>query len=309
MDFMSNFKIYIVMNEIDYDFSKLHAKNAQHVQWVTDSLAVITDEVAEAQGFGTPWTNFKAKAEVEISYFKPDRTLLDTEDIVTVDSERDSVVSLRRALVKSFYELSLDADIKNAARIVKHAFDEAGDVTRLDYASETSTLTDLIARLRTEPYLSALETLNMSGIPDELEAANKKFNDLYLKRSKEERVRSSADMKLLRKDTDAAFDAMAKAINAFYLVNELTTQDASKRETLQEIIDKLNDILYRFRKTISGSAAGTGTETPEEPTTGSDDTDEPTDPSTGDDTQEPENPDGGDGGDEENPSGPGIPNP
>lgn len=298
-----------MLYEIDYDFSKHAAKNAQHVQWVTDSLAVITDEVAEAQGFGTPWTAFKAKAEVEISYFKPDRTLLDTEDVVTVDSERDSVVSLRRALVKSYYELSLDADIKNAARIVKHAFDEAGDVTRLDYASETSTLTDLIARLRTEPYLSALETLNMSGIPDELEAANKKFNDLYLKRSKEERVRSSADMKLLRKDTDAAFDALAKAINAFYLVNELTTQDASKRETLQEIIDKLNDILYRFRKTISGSAAGTGTETPEEPTTGGDDTDEPTDPSTGDDTQEPENPDGGDGSDEENPSGPGIPNP
>lgn len=94
----------------------------------------------------------------------------------------------------------------------------------------------------------------------------------------------AATLKTLRQKTDDSFETLAKAINALYAANALVAKDEDTEEALGGVIDAVNAVVVRFRKTISGSV-------PTAPDEGGDDSDLPvTEP------DEPTEP----GGDDEN---------
>ena len=275
------------MKEIIYDFSCSKARNAQHVQFATDLLAAIPEETATTQGFAAQRAAFATAATNEQLCFRPDKGYLDTPEIEAADSKRDNLFLLYSHIFQAFADYSPETSKQQAGQTLTFAFREAGQAARLDYASETAVLTDLVGRLRTEPYSAALTTLGFDDAPDELETANDAFNALYLKRAAEEKSRAlGMKMKDLRPLTDAAFVTLAKAINALYAVNEMVTDDAEKRTALGALIDEVNTIVVRFRKTI-GSSASTSSGSEEQP--GELD---PVDPG---ETEEPETPEEGGG--------------
>ena len=186
------------MKEILYNFSKARARNAQHVQFATDVLAAVPEETATAQGFAP--------------FYKH--------------------------LIEAYANYCPDEVKKNAGRTLLFAIQEAGDVAKSDYASETAILSDLSAKLKQEPYAAALAEIGLSDAPTVIAEANDAFNAVYLKRSAEERDRKlGATMKTLRPVTDNAFNELAKAINALYAANELVTKDAEKSAALEKVID------------------------------------------------------------------------
>ena len=251
------------MKEIIYAFSKHNAKNAQHVLFVQDVLAAVPEATATTYGFA------KQRAA-------------------------DNAFYLYKGMADLYMNYGATEEEREAGRVLSFAFRETGVAAEMDYASETATLVDLVAKLRVEPYVSALATLGMSAAPDKLEELNEAFHDVYKLRTVEERDRalSKGSMKTLRPATDQAFDALAKAINAIYAVNELVTNDAETREALGALIDDVNAVVVRFRKVVSGSASGT-TPTPETP--------DPENPSGGEGEPADPNPDGGGGEEVESP--------
>lgn len=282
------------MKEIITDFPKTRAKNAQHVLFVQDVLAAVPEATATTYGFGKQRAAFAAAAGDEVACFKPDKGYLDTPKIEKADKDRDNAFYLYKGMAGLYESFGITEEEREAGRVLSFAFRETGVAAEMDYASETATLVDLVAKLRVEPYVSALATLGMSAAPDKLEELNEAFHDVYKLRTVEERDRalSKGSMKTLRPATDQAFDALAKAINAIYAVNELVTNDEETREALGALIDDVNAVVVRFRKVVSGSASGTTTTTetpdPENPSGGEG---EPTDP----------NPDGGGGEEVESP--------
>lgn len=287
------------MSEIS-NVARGKAKNAQHVQLVTDVSGTTTQEVATEQGFGTQWTNFTACAQTEVEVFKPEKKLATTEQVASEDENRDNSIYLYKIIAKAYADYSADPEKKQAGKDISYAFEQAGDVAKMDYASQTATTSDLVAQLRKEPCLSALEKLNISTAPDEIEAANEAFNEVYKNRSSVERQRAKRDMAAVRKASDAAMDELFKAINALYLVNEMVTKDESKREVLQKIIDQINDLLFRFDKTVNG---GSSMSPGDEGGSGA----EPTTPPEGSDDQNPD--EGGGGSEDEDDAEQGIPHP
>ena len=247
---------------------KSRAKNAQHVQFVTDVLEAVPEDVASQYGYAAQRAAFATAAQEEIACFKPDKGYLDTEKIAAADKKRDDTYLFNKKLIEAYADYCPDADLKEAGKTASFVFKEAGSPTELDYASETATLTDVVGRLRQEPYLSALTKVGLESAPDDIEEANNAFNVLYKARTKEERQRAFASkLKTLRPISDDAFDTLAETINAFYIVNELTTKDEETAEALGTIIDDVNAILVRLRKTINGEAPENPdeTETPETP--------------------------------------------
>ena len=106
-------------------------------------------------------------------------------------------------------------------------------------------------------------TFTVNGLVSE--EANEAFNAIYLQRSAAERDRAfAADMKTLRPATDEAFDSLAYAINALFAVNEMVTNDEGKRTALTKVIDDVNAIVVRFRKTI-GQKSPSGSSSTDEP--------------------------------------------
>ena len=185
------------MKEIIYDFSRSKARNPQHAQFATDALAAIPQDVAEARGFAAQRTAFAAAVANELECFQPDKGYLETSEIVAADQARDKLFLFYKQIIQAYADYQPAADKQKAGSTLAFAFREAGDVPRLDYASETSTLTDLVEKLRQEPYVAA---------PDELEAVNTAFNTIYLKRSAAERDRDA--------DTSAAAARCLEALGS-----------------------------------------------------------------------------------------------
>ena len=147
-----------------------------------------------------------------------------------------------------------------------------------------------------KPVFVDIDPSNCGMDPDKIEAANDAFNEIYAKRAAEDRQRVfSVGMKELRGRADDAFDALAKAINALYLVNEMTTKDEGKSTALAALIDDVNTYVVRLRKTMGGTASSSGTEGEEGGST-------PTDPTNPD----PSEPGGEEPGGEETDSPSGI---
>lgn len=267
------------MKEIIYDFSRQNARNAQHTQFATDALAAIPQDVAEARGFAAQRAAFAAAVANELECFQPDKGYLETSEIAAADRARDQLFYFYKQVIQAYADFQPDADKQKAGSTLAFAFREAGRVAEVDYASETALLTDLVEKLRQEPNVTALAAIGLADAPDELEAANTAFNTIYLKRSAAERDRAQSwSMKTLRPITDDAFNALAKAINALYAVNEMVTDDADVRTALGKVIDDVNAIVIRLKKTIGQSTSGTpsdgsstGTEPTLEPEPGGDD--------------------------------------
>ena len=284
------------MKEIIWSYSRTKAKNAQHVQFVTDVLKVVTEEVATAQGFAEQRAAFASAATDEQARFQPYKSFMDTPEVTNADALRDDTYSFYRFVTKAYADYCPDPDGKSAGQTVWYLFHEAGEATRQDYASETAILTDLVGKMREEPFTAALQTMGMGEAPDKIEAANDAFNEIYAKRAAEDRQRVfSVGMKELRGRADDAFDALAKAINALYLVNEMTTKDEGKSTALAALIDDVNTYVVRLRKTMGGTASSSGTEGEEGSST-------PTDPTNPD----PSEPGGEEPGGEETDSPSGI---
>ena len=207
------------MKEILYNFSKSRARNAQHVQFATDVLAAVPEETATAQGFAPQRTVFASATGDEQDCFQPDRGYLGTEEIEASDGKRDNIFYFYKHLIEAYANYCPDEVKKNAGRTLLFAIQEAGDVAKSDYASETAILSDLSAKLKQET---------------------------------------------LRPVTDDAFNELAKAINALYAANELVTKDAEKSAALEKVIDDVNAIVVRFRKTISTASSASEEEEPAE---------------------------------------------
>lgn len=273
------------MKEIIYDFSKEKATNAQHVQFAKDTLAVIPEEVATEHGFTPQRADYATDVTAEQAGFKPEKSYKDTKKVEAADKWREKVYMFYKQIAKAYADYCPDATKSASGESIMFVFDEAGDVLHADYAAETALMDDVAEKLGQEPYTSALADIGIDNAATDIAEANAAFNAVYQQRSTVERDRAfAATLKTLRQKTDNSFETLAKAINALYAANALVAKDEDTEEALGGVIDAVNAVVVRFRKTISGSV-------PTAPDEGGDDSDLPvTEP------DEPTEP----GGDDEN---------
>ena len=251
--------------EILLNYPRTRAKNARHVQFVTDLREAVPQEMATKYVFTPQWTAVDAATSKEITGFKAEKGYLKTTQIEATDRKRDNTFKLYRGIALLYEAYGVTEEEQQAGQTLAFAFREAGDVTISEYGSETAEITDLVEKFRTEPYVSALATIGLEGAADALEAVNKEFNTVYLERNEEERNRAfSTNMKSLRAASDTAIETLFRTINALYAVNELVTKDEETRTDLGKIINDVNTLIVRFRKTVSGSSS-TGDSEEEEP--------------------------------------------
>lgn len=252
--------------EIQLNYPRTRAKNARHVQFVTDLRKAVPQEMATKYGFTPQWTAVDSATGSEIAGFKAEKGYLKTVQVETTDKKRDSTFKLYRGIALLYEAYGVTEEERQAGQTLAFAFREAGDVTVSEYGSETAEIADLVEKFRTEPYVSALATIGLEGAPDALETANEEFNKIYLERNEEERDRAFAtNMKSLRAASDTAIETLFKTINALYAVNELVTKDEETRTDLGKIINDVNTLIVRFRKTVSGSSSSGDAEGGDEP--------------------------------------------
>ena len=262
------------VKKILVNFPLYETRNAEHYELYSDVFESVPQELAEKYHLTPIYSTCVNLFGIENDCHLRNRGYKDTAAIEAADRKVDELFMVVAQTIETATLMPIEAKAEAGKRLSFYLKPYRNAHT-LPYAQETANIRDFVLKMAEEANAADIETLGLTEMMTLLDEANKSFNALYKGRSGEIRVRSTSDtMKTIRPKVDAAFSQLFDAINGMYIVNELTTKDATTREELGKVIDDINSYLIQLQKTlIRAGVIGGKTEdkdtpdTPEEPVT------------------------------------------
>lgn len=252
------------MKEINLKFPFYLARNAEHYQVHSDILDEATESFADEVGMAGMRENYQAQFDIENDCYLRSRTYESTPEIVSSDKYRISRFNyVSKSIDCQLY--SLDAEKVEAAKKLDAEINKYRKNYVKGYAQRTAAIGDFVLAVREEKNQPYVATLGLESAINDLDEANKDFNELYSSRSSERLQRASAEtMKSIRPKVDDAFIELASTINALYRINNLIEKDSDKEAKLDVVIDAINSHLYQLQLTLSRSKVAAKPEIPDE---------------------------------------------
>ena len=233
-----------------------NARNAEHYQFHSDVLSIVTEEVAAAQKIESLRSEYVALFEKENAAFIQNRAYESTKDVEAKDRERDDLFLYIKQTVDSNLYCPV-ANKKAAAEKLSFAMKPYRSANTKAFAENTAQVTNLVQDLQSEAYAGYVELLGLTEAVAQLQVANNEFNAIYMGRSGEKLVRASNEnMKSIRPKVDTAYRSLASAITALYQVNSLITRSATTEAELGGLIDGVNALIIQLHQTLSLRGAG-----------------------------------------------------
>lgn len=233
-----------------------NARNAEHYQFHSDVLSIVTVEVATAQKIEGLRSEYAALFDKENTAFIQNRAYESTKEVEAKDRVRDELFLYIKQTVDSNLYCPV-ATKKAAAEKLSFAMKPYRSANSKAFAENTAQVTNLVADFQSETYAEYVELLGLTDAVAQLQIANNEFNAIYMGRSGEKLVRASTEnMKSIRPKVDTAYRSLASAINALYQVNSLITRSESTETELGSLIDGINGLIVQLHQTLSLRGAG-----------------------------------------------------
>ena len=233
-----------------------NARNAEHYQFHSDVLSIVTVEVATAQKIEGLRSEYAALFDKENTAFIQNRAYESTKEVEAKDRVRDELFLYIKQTVDSNLYCPV-ATKKAAAEKLSFAMKPYRSANSKAFAENTAQVTNLVADFQSETYAEYVELLGLTDAVAQLKTANNEFNAIYMGRSGEKLVRASTEnMKSIRPKVDTAYRSLASAINALYQVNSLVTRSESTEAELGSLIDGVNGLIVQLHQTLSLRGAG-----------------------------------------------------
>lgn len=244
------------MKEINLKFDLSRARNAEHFQFHTDMLGIITEDFAEKQSIAILRSAYKQLLDIENECYLQNRTYKDTAAVEAADRKRDDLFLYTAQTITTGKLCPIESK-QQAAIELDYLINPYRNAPRLNYASNTAAVSDFIEKIRQSQYTGYVTALGLDEALTALDAANKEFNTTYTGRSAETLSRATSEtMKTIRPRVDAAYKEAASAINALYKVNALVSKDAAKETALGTAIDQANALIIQLQQTLSKAGVG-----------------------------------------------------
>ena len=233
-----------------------NARNAEHYQFHSDVLSIVTVEVATVQKIEGLRSEYAALFDKENTAFIQNRAYESTKEVEAKDRVRDELFLYVKQTVDSNLYCPV-ATKRAAAEKLSFAMKPYRSANSKAFAENTAQVTNLVADFQSETYAEYVELLGLTDAVDQLKTANNEFNAIYMGRSGEKLVRASTEnMKSIRPKVDTAYRSLASAINALYQVNSLVTRSESTEAELGSLIDSVNGLIVQLHQTLSLRGAG-----------------------------------------------------
>lgn len=234
-----------------------NARNAEHYQFHSDVLSIVTVEVATAQKIDGLRSEYAALFEKENTAFIQNRAYESTKEVEVKDRVRDDLFLYIKQTVDSNLYCPV-ATKKAAAEKLAYVMKPYRSANSKAFAENTAQVTNLVADFQSEANAGYVELLGLTEAVAQLKTANNEFNAVYMGRSGEKLVRASTEnMKSIRPKVDTAFRSLSSAINALYQVNSLITRSDATETELGGLIDGVNALIVQLHQTLSLRGAGT----------------------------------------------------
>ena len=223
--------------------------NGAHFLFMTNILERAEANEKVMAKAGNQVTNLKTAMAKEDEYLKLSTKSLITDDIATADAERDTLYSSYKATVGSFLKLP-SADMAKAAKVLNQHLKDYAISPRMQLDRETGLLVNLITDLEGK-YKAEVELLSLTSLVSHLKAANERLRSLTGERTDERTSNVVGALKAARKETNDAYRALVKMINALALVEG----DAD----YATFIDYVNTEIVHYKREVLGQTASAST--------------------------------------------------
>ena len=243
-----------------------NARNAEHFQFHANVLTFATSALAVELKIETLQKTYADLFKREDDLYMQTRAYEETQAMNEKDRERDDLfIYIKQVVAAMLY--SPVPEKKIAAQKIEFQMRPYKDAASKPAAENTAQVTNCLQVLESDANTAYITALGLTDVLPLLKQANNEFNELYVNRSDVKLGRVSNDnLKSVRSQTDEAYRAMVKAINALWLVNETITHDAAQAAKLGGLIDNINALIVQFSETLSRRKAGTKPNIPVDPT-------------------------------------------
>jgi len=222
-----------------------HMPNGAHYLFALDVLnkakanAKIAERAAAAVGV------LEKKVAAEDEALQLSRKSLKTDEIKSLDGTRDSMYSYYRKGVKAFLGAPLDDVVEAAKELDQHMTDYAIN-PQMQLDKETGMMLNFTADL-TGKYAEQVAKLGLTMYVTAMKEANDKLHELTTERTDERALQVAGALKSARSETDEAYRALVKLVNALYIVEYDAAYD--------EFINYVNAEIKHYKEEVLSSSS------------------------------------------------------
>ena len=229
-------------------------RNSEFVQFIKNILSIVSSHDPEVLNVKNVYDELSALGTQISELYRPETGSDITQEIQELDERRDRAFTGIYRFVDAF-SYHYDPDKKAAAqRLYDAILLFGGGIARLNYQAETSTIDGILNKFRTESDLAEAVT-KLEGLSDwlnELEEANKLFDEAYLRRVKEEAAKPEVKMADLRKEIIGVYRALLQHLEANAIVSGSEVYNQVAKE-INEVIEKYNRVVESRTSSTSGT--------------------------------------------------------
>ncbi|UAY52888.1 DUF6261 family protein [Ferruginibacter albus] len=247
------------MSIISIDITKL--RNSEFLQFSKDLLEIIKQNDPATLKVTEQYNSFNnITTEIDGLFKTPTGSAL-TQDITDLDIRRDNAITGINTVIQAL-SYHFNSDKAAAANLLAfHLKNYGAGIAKENYQSETAIIDNITADWSTKPDLAAaINTLKLNEWADELSAANKAFNELYIDRTKELAAVNPDTIKIKRLEAVQLYYALRDVIDAWYTINKGAAP-------FDKVTQECNALIDQYNTLIAGRKAGTTDNTAPETST------------------------------------------
>ena len=214
---------------------------------------IVTQNQQLVSALSTVWTAFTAAYDAFDDAYAQARKWAQTEDIETLDTERDKALSAFNAALKSM-QSSPNAQKQTAARLLMFIREKYTLNASDEYMKETTAIAQMIQEM--EENLQAEQALSTTGLDDwfqDLKAKNAAFLAKMNERTEAQAGQQKGIVREKRLAAEAAYKNVVKLLNAAAIMEIPADLDYNP------VIDRLNAEVEHYRQILARKGTSTGT--------------------------------------------------
>jgi hypothetical protein len=228
-------------------------RNGEHFQVHFDIVFLLKDKIMVYAMLIEYWNEYLEIFNIEEEIFQSHLEADETLEIGRLNALRN-VLSRKLNVGVDAGMLSDDPEVRASAEMAQHVLKNYKYIYLKPYMENTALTDKTVDDCRNPQYAPHIARLGLTSTVDEVADVNKKFDNLYVKRSLALYDKKKlGKMVTIRPKVDAKLKTLVNGINVLYAYNELGEKDPAMHESLTEIINAINacinqaEIVYHRR--------------------------------------------------------------
>jgi len=227
-------------------------RNAEHLQFGTDAIQLISTANAATLGIDKPFTNFKSGIAAIENAFKQEQSSALSQQLADLDTQRDTLFTAIWDIIDGYLN-HFNENTVAQAQLLKHNLSIYGKATvRLSYPAETANINSLIADWEGKTDLAAaLTALHLDEWKKELKTINAQFAAVYNQRVSEEGNAATdniGNLKVLRAASIKQWNVFTTTLIAQYYLHE---DDSAALAPYASLINNINALIVTYSNIIA----------------------------------------------------------